>query len=252
MIMKTIFKTPILALGLAMLMTVTANAQDKLEVHGKADFVSNYVWRGFDQNSGFSVQPSLTLAYKGFSLSAWGSESLTDGDGAKEFDVNLSYTWKGLTLTASDLWWGGKHTSYGYYEGKGGNVDNGHHLEVTAAYNFGDGFPLTLSWSSWLAGGDAENNDGDRCYSTYINASYNISLPYDVTLTPAVGFTPWNGYYSQSNGTANACFTDLSLKASKDIKVTKDFSIPVYMQAIVNPTNDKDNTFLIAGFNLGF
>lgn len=243
---------PILALGLVALMNVTASAQDKLEVHGKADFVSNYVWRGFDQNSGFSVQPSLTLGYKGFSLNAWGSESLTDCDGAKEFDVNLSYACKGLSFTVSDLWWGGKHTPYGYYEGKDYNVDNGHHLEFTASYCFGDKFPLTLNWSSWLAGGDAENNNGDRCYSTYICASYNISLPYEVTLSLAAGFTPWNSYYSQSCGTDNACFTDLSLKASRNIKITQGFSIPVYVQVIVSPMNDKDNTFLIAGFSLGF
>lgn len=249
--MKRIFKTAAIAFA-AMAMTLVASAQDKLEVHGKADFVSNYVWRGFDQNSGFSVQPSLTLAYKGFALNAWGSESLTNSDGAKEFDVNLSYAHKGFSFMVSDLWWGGKHTPYGYYEGKDGNVDNGHHLEVTAAYYFGDKFPLTLSWSSWIAGGDAENNDGDRCYSTYINASYNISLPYDVTLTPAVGFTPWNSYYSQGCGTDNACFTDLSLKALKDIKISENFSVPIYVQAIVNPTNDKDNTFLVAGFSLGF
>lgn len=242
----------IAALAAAFIIPAQSHAQDKFEVHGKADFVSNYVWRGFDQNSGFSVQPSLSLSYKGFSLSAWGSESLTNSDGAKEFDVNLSYTYKGLSITASDLWWGGKHTSYGYYEGKSGNINNGHHLEVSAAYNFGESFPLTLSWSTWLAGGDASDNNGDRCYSTYINASYSFSCPLDITLTPAVGFTPWNGYYSQSSGTCKACFTDISLKASKDIQITDKFAIPVYVQAIVNPTSNVDNTFLIAGLSLGF
>lgn len=250
--MKNITEGFAALIGTALMVPVSANAQDKLEVHGKADFVSNYVWRGFDQNSGFSVQPSLTLGYKGLSLNAWGSESLTNGDGAREFDISLSYTHKGLSLTVSDLWWGGKHTSYGYYEGKGGDVDNGHHLEVTAAYSFGESFPLTLSWSTWLAGGDASSNDGDRCYSTYINASYNVSLPYGVTLTPAVGLTPWNGYYSQSCGTDKACFTDISLKASKDVKITEKFSVPVYVQTIVNPTNSADNTFLVAGLSLGF
>lgn len=239
-------------IAIALTPSISAYPQDKLEVHGKADFVSNYVWRGFDQNSGFSVQPSISLGYKGLCLNAWGSESITNSDGAKEFDINLSYSYKGLTLTVSDLWWGGKHSSYGYYEGKSNDVNNGHHLEASAAYCFGERFPFTLSWSTWIAGSDAKNSEGNRCYSTYINASFNINCPLDITLTPAIGLTPWNGYYSQSCGTDKACITDISLKASKGVQITEAFFIPVYVQAIVNPTNNIDNTFIIAGFSLGF
>ena len=32
-------------------------------VTAKADFVSDYIWRGAYQNSGFSVQPTLGLSY---------------------------------------------------------------------------------------------------------------------------------------------------------------------------------------------
>lgn len=48
----------------------TLAAQDKVEVSLGADIVSKYVWRGFDQGSGASIQPTLGLAYKGLSLSA--------------------------------------------------------------------------------------------------------------------------------------------------------------------------------------
>lgn len=81
--------------------------------------------------------------------------------------------------------------------------------------------------------------------STYINTSYPISLPADITLTPAIGFTPWTGYYHNK-----AAFTDISLKANKDIKVTEQFSIPVFVQAIVTPVYDR--TYLVAGFSLEF
>lgn len=250
--MKKYPKTAAFLLCAALATLTCAYAQDKPEIHGKADFVNNYVWRGLDQNSGFSVQPSLSISYKGFCFNAWGSESLTNGDGAREFDINLGYAYKGFSLTLSNLWWGGKHTPYGYYKGKERNVDNGHHLEATAAYCFGDNFPLTLSWSTWLAGSDASSNSFKRCYSTYICASYAIGLPYAITLTPTAGFTPWNSYYSQCCGKRKACFTDLSLKASKEIGITDRFSLPLFLQAIVNPSNDKDNVFFVAGFSLGF
>lgn len=77
--------------GTVLLMPYAVKAQD-FKVTGKADFMSDYIWRGAYQNSGFSVQPTLGLAYGNLSLSAWGSQSLTKSDGAQEFDINLSYT----------------------------------------------------------------------------------------------------------------------------------------------------------------
>lgn len=65
-------------LGAAVTFSSAASAQEKVTVNGNIDLVNNYVWRGMDQNSGFSVQPTLSLSYKGLSLSAWGSQSLTN------------------------------------------------------------------------------------------------------------------------------------------------------------------------------
>ena len=65
-------------MGAALTLSSAASAQEKVTVNGNIDLVNNYVWRGMDQNSGFSVQPTLSLSYKGLSLSAWGSQSLTN------------------------------------------------------------------------------------------------------------------------------------------------------------------------------
>ena len=65
-------------LGAAVTFSSAASAQEKVTVNGNIDLVNNYVWCGMDQNSGFSVQPTLGLSYKGLSLSAWGSQSLTN------------------------------------------------------------------------------------------------------------------------------------------------------------------------------
>lgn len=92
--------------GTALLMPYAVKAQD-FKVTGKADFVSDYIWRGAYQNSGFSVQPTLGLAYGNLSLSAWGSQSLTKSDGAQEFDINLSYTLGNGGITLTDYWWNG-------------------------------------------------------------------------------------------------------------------------------------------------
>ena len=233
--MKKIMKGLAVALGAALMFPTVSKAQNEFTVSGKADFVSDYVWRGAYQNSGVSIQPSLTLGYAGLSLNVWGNQSLENS--AKEFDINLSYSIKNFSITVSDYWWVGVDMPYGHYK-------NDHFFEGTLAYNFGESFPLTLSWSTMFAGADKDKN-GDLQASTYINASYPISLPADVTLTPAIGFTPWKGMYHDK-----AAFTDLSVKASKDIKVTDSFAIPVFVQALVAPVYDR--TYLIAGFSLGF
>ena len=236
-------------LGAAVTLSSAASAQEKVTVNGNIDLVNNYVWRGMDQNSGFSVQPTLGLSYKGLSLSAWGSQSLTNnGDrDVQELDINLSYSTGGLSATLSDYWWGGLHNPYGYYkEGPADNpVDGGHHFEATLAYNFADKLPLTLSWSTWFAGADLRTESGNRSYSTYINASYDIACPADVTLTPSVGFTPWQGYYNDK-----AAITDISLKASKDVELSDKLSLPVFVQAIASPIND--HVYLVAGVGIGF
>ena len=65
--MYTFIKKNLLLIGVvACLYPLQVSAQDKLSVHAKADFVSDYVWRGTDQQSGCSVQPSLMLGYAGF------------------------------------------------------------------------------------------------------------------------------------------------------------------------------------------
>lgn len=239
----------------------TAPAQDKLEVHGTANFVSSYIWRGIDQNHGFAVQPSLSLGYKGLTLNAWGStpiSNFSDPNNAREFDINLRYTYKGLTLALTDYWWGGQSGRYGYYKQTSDNdfIDGRHHFEGTLAYYFGEKVPLTLSWSTWFAGSDAKRyRNGKRAYSTYVSASYAITLPMDISLTPAIGFSPWESYYSHNprvkeSRQDKATLTDISLKASKNIEVNSHFTIPVFVQAVVSPSYDY--SCIVAGFSLGF
>ena len=48
---------------------LTAKAQDKVEGTISTDVVNQYIWRGQDLGD-VSIQPTLGVAYKGFSLSA--------------------------------------------------------------------------------------------------------------------------------------------------------------------------------------
>ncbi len=213
-------------------------AQSNFGVTGKIDFVSDYIWRGAYQHSGFSVQPALGLSYKNLSLTAWGSQSLTKTDGAQEFDLSLSYAIGRFSLTVTDYLLKGILNPYG-------DNKNDHHFEAALSYTISEKLPLILGWATMFAGSD-DNDKGNRAFSTYISASYSFNCPAGIVLTSAVGFTPWKGMYDADG----ANVADISLKANKELKLSETFSLPVSVQAIAAPAYDK--AYLIGGFGFVF
>ena len=153
-------------------------AQSGVEVNVGADLVSGYVWRGVYQiGSGASVQPSLGLAYKGFSIGAWGSTSLREG--FKELDLSAGYSVGGFSVGVTDYWWAGQGAPF--YS----DYLNTHLFEGTLGYHFGKKFPLHVSWSTMFAG-NLDKVDGERKFSTYIELGYDFRIK-GVDLTCAVG-----------------------------------------------------------------
>ena len=78
----------------ALLLTAAApvDAQEnQIETMLSGDIVSSYIWRGQDLGSA-ALQPTFGIAYKGLSLSAWGSYGFADPQDTKEMDLTLSYT----------------------------------------------------------------------------------------------------------------------------------------------------------------
>ena len=75
--------------------------------------------------------------------------------------------------------------------------------------------------------------------------SPRLAFHTKVLLTPAIGFTPWKGYYHDK-----AAFTYISLKASKALVLSDKFSLPIFVQAIASPIND--HVYLVAGVGIGF
>ena len=51
---------------------IGATAQDEVETTVAADVVNQYIWRGQECGEA-SLQPTLGIAYKGLSLTAWGN-----------------------------------------------------------------------------------------------------------------------------------------------------------------------------------
>ena len=231
-------KIVLFAMGLVL--SSTAIAQDKgIETTIQADFVSQYIWRGLDAGS-VAVQPTLGIDYKGLSLSAWGSYGLTNPDDTKEFDLTLAYTTGGFNIGITDYWFsvgGDPDGRYFKYDAHGTN----HVFEANIGYDFG---PLSLQWFTNFAGNDGVNKDGKRAYSSYVEANVPFRLAA-CDWTATAGAVP---YATSSYGTSGFAVTNLALKATKDIKVTDSFSIPVFAQVVGNPCSQK--AYFIFGFTL--
>ena len=199
-------------------------AQDQVEAHLGADIVSNYIWRGQDFGN-VSLQPELSVAWKGLSLSAWGSVGLSSKDEARELDLTLSYETGGLSFGISDYWNDGDGKPYFYYKG----YDTAHSFEGFVNYDFG---PVSASWQTYFAGSDYQA-DGKRAYSSY----FELAAPFRLATCDweaRFGLVPWKSdMYDVSGFSVN----NLSLRATKAIKITQTFELPLFGQVVANPAS---------------
>lgn len=203
-----------------------------------ADVVSNYLWRG--QNlGGLSIQPSVTLGWKGIYISGWGN---IGADNWKfnylnpELDITIGYDNYGLKLDLTHFYY-----FYGdkYFKGLGdaNNEYSESTIEVHAGIDVGEWasiVPLTVDWYTTVLGYDPvldengnvvlnENGNAKRAYSTYIELGYDITLPLEIVLGIKVGFTPWKGMFTDyaevwKNG-QTVGINNLQLRAEREFEL---------------------------------
>lgn len=191
-----------------------------------ADFVSSSIWRGMKCRDA-SVEPTLGFTVGGFTAYAWGSTEFKSN--SNEIDIYLEYEYKGLKAGVADYFsQDGEQPRFFDY-----NCHSTFHtFEFYAGYTFSEKFPLSIMWNTIFAGNDFKEN-GKRAYSTYIEAAYPFTVK-GVDLKAEVGFTPWEGDYSDKFNVTNIGFS-----ASKAIKITDAFSLPVFAKLIANPFEEK-------------
>lgn len=204
-----------------------------------ADVVSQYIWRGQDLGN-VSLQPTLGVGYKGFSLTAWGSVGLSEPKDTKEFDLTVAYTIGRLNVGVTDYWFdAGLDPDNRYF--KYGAHETNHVFEANIGYDFG---LLSVQWFTNFAGNDGVNKHGHRAYSSYME----VAAPFRLATcdwTAAVGAVPYATSFYNTNGFA---VTNVSLKATKEIRVTDTFAIPIFGQIAANPRSQK--AYLVVGFTL--
>ncbi|MBO7581949.1 MAG: hypothetical protein J6T38_10600 [Bacteroidaceae bacterium] len=218
---------------------ITMEAQDKVGATLEADIVNQYIWRGQDLGN-TALQPTLGINYKGLSLEAWGSVGLTDSSDAKEFDLTLSYTIGGLNFGVSDYWFSDGLDPQGRYFKYDAHGTN-HLFEGFVGYDFG---VASVAWYTNFAGADGVNKKGKRAYSSY----FEVAAPFKLATCDwqaTAGAVPYSTDYY---GTSGFAVINLALRATKEIKVTNSFSIPIFGEVVGNPCSQK--AYLVFGLTL--
>ena len=126
---------------------------------------------------------------------------------------------------------------YFKYDAHGTN----HVFEGFIGYDFG---VASVLWCTNFAGNDGVKKNGDRAYSSY----FEVSAPFKLATcdwSATAGAVPHRTTYYGTNGFA---VVNLSLRATKDIKVTDSFSIPVFGEIAANPCSQK--AYLVFGLTL--
>ena len=221
---------------LAVSMFTCGNAQDNVEATISTDVVSNYIWRGQDLGDA-SLQPTLGIAYKGLSLSAWGSVGITDATDTKELDFTLGYSVGGFNVGVTDYWFSeGRYFTYGAHS-------TTHVWEANVGYDFEC---LNIQWYTNIGGADGVTEKGDRAYSSYVQ----LSAPFaagGLDWTATVGAVPFESSFYDASGFA---VTHVGLRATKTLTLGKEFELPVFADIVTNPRSEK--MFFTLGTTIAF
>ncbi len=214
-------------------------AQDKLTTSMSADLVSSYYWRGMSQG-GPAVQPEIDLGYKNFTFSAWGNIGLRKDD-VLEIDLTLGYQWKGLSLALIDYWTKSNENSDFF---RFNANDTEHTLGGMIGYEFNR---FSLNWYTNFNKAGGLTKSGKNAFSSYIE----FTMPFEykgINWELKMGAIPWGTDYYAEWSEKGFTFNELLIKASKDIELSKNFSLPISTTLALNPhTGD---AFFIFGISL--
>lgn len=235
--MKKLCKIIIVSCLLLVVSMSVAFAQEKAETSVSADVLNEYYWRGQDLGD-VSLQPTLGVSYKGISVMAFGNVGLSDKDDTKEFDITGAYKISNFNIGITDYWFNVPNEKYFQYAAH----KTSHVFEANVGYDFG---LLAFQWYTNFAGNDGFNKSGKRAYSSYfeLNAPFKFA---DCDWNAVLGAVPYaTSFYSEVGGFA---VTNVSVKATKEIKITDTFKLPVFAMIACNPSNEK--AYFVFGFTL--
>ena len=245
---------------LSLLLLLPVSSSFAQEIVLGTDFVSRYVWRGFDLGDNApSLQPNVAIVAGGFTAGFWGAYSFSNKEALDEIDFYASYAFDlgenagALSLGFTDYMnpnTGVPLSNFNNYDAVPAAGEDplkegpgAHYIEINAGYNGPESFPISLSLNMFAY--NVEKNP------LYFQVGYNTTLN-DVGLNFFVGGTNGQSDLEYSNtyyyGTDKFDLTNVGFTASKTIPITEKFSLPIFGSVVVNPS--ADHMFYVIGIKL--
>ena len=216
-------KKQFLSLSSLLILTITMLSFNEAKSQDLgADVVSSYVWRGTQFGSGAHIQPWVSLSTGDFEVGAWGSFPTTANGGGNELDLYASYSFGKFGLTLTNYSFPGEGGAYA--EGEG--LFEGDYFEISGSTELG---PINLMVGYFT-----------KVEALYIEAAFSAG-PVDVS----IGYGDDSGDAWYVNGGSGLC--NISLGGSKDIKITEDYTLPLFGSFVYNP--DSESAFLVFGMS---
>jgi len=218
---KLLYFKIIITFFFSLLSTNTVQSQDF-----GANLVSSYVWRGTQFGSGTHIQPWMKLGKEKsgvLSGGIWGSFPTTANGGGNELDLWVSYDLGPVVITVTNYSFPNKDGTYGVGNPGLFDVD---WMEISGSSEFG---PIKLNVGYFT---NAE--------ALYVETSFPTG-PIDI----GIGFGSDNKDAFYAGGYSG--LVNLSFSGSKKIKISEDYSLPLFGSFIYNPNNE--SAFLVFGTN---
>ena len=239
---KTIIK--VLCLLAVITLPTTLKAQ---KLHYVAGMETSHLWRGGEVSKGLTFNNEFAISDNGNHLrfGLWGGMQINGN--YKEFDWYTSYNLGGFSAAVWDIYnfsdgiWAEWAKQYRYFNYNCHNT--GHFLDAALGYNFAkQGIPLSLTWTTLLAGRDRGTADKQNIYSSWVQAAYTLYEDDQFKVDASVGgaFALHNykentndNFYGKSNG-----INDIRLSCTYKLKIAKH-DLPITSQAMWNPEANK-------------
>ena len=257
-------------LGFASLMLLTVTTlstpvlaeESQIEVSLDLPVVSAYVWRGMEINDDWVLQPSLTLAYQGFSFNLWGNMDLTDfGEDYCTYTSDCDS--RAGQFTEIDLTIAYNHSFDTFSLGIGlidylyPNWDNSsdtQEIYISGSFDVLLQPSLTVSY---------DFNALDAFYANFgIGHSFAFTDSLGLDLSSSIGYGD-SDYNSGNFGSADSAFVDFNVGISMPYKATENISIIPMLtlttlldsnirDSIENNAYGNDDTYVYGGVNVSF
>ncbi|GEM_PF-768256 len=232
------------------------------------DLVSCYIWRGL-YNGGLSLQPDVYIGFSNenisFTFDIWGNIGASDWgfrSGLKETDEcnpNTQFLKEFDMIATLNLWGAILGLSHYYFFdgesffnfGKLSDIKGSAQTEFTVGYDFSHIFPntpLAITWNTMFSGDDSKDKGKKRAYSTYIEATYSHEFNHNITLSGALGISPWKSMYTDKDedNAKDFALNNITVRADKTWALSENhWNFSTYLQGTVNTCNLNGDTAII-------